>query len=300
MRCATADGDRGDSHPSFTRAAVEARRDRIFRRLPHLRVRSEKGALRFIQRVGFSFTFSTSGSVLPCLYVAVCGRRHPSWPKRTHHHPAVVLTWDLKNTLPAKRLVYYGKLLKGKPTLVSLDLFPAFVALIRDGRLSGDYLADYRDGRLSRTALHIMDTLMDSHPLETGELRRRAGLGTPAHTGTFEKAMAELQRKLWVVKTEEVYDPSFCYRWDLLESWLPEQVRKGHELARDEAALRVLETYLKSVIASQEGIMTRLFELSASEVERALTRLADDGLITRGVPIRNWPGRWVLWLSTTP
>ncbi|MEE9182686.1 MAG: hypothetical protein V3U33_08990 [candidate division NC10 bacterium] len=69
-------------HRPLTRAVLEALRDRAFHRLPHLRVRSEKAALRFIQRVGFCFTFSTFGYVLPCLYVAVCGRRHPRWPKK--------------------------------------------------------------------------------------------------------------------------------------------------------------------------------------------------------------------------
>ncbi len=284
--------------PSLTRAALETFRDRTFHRLPHLRIRGERGALRFIQRVGICFTFSTFGSTLPCLYVAVCGRRHPRWPKHTHHHPAVVRTWELKDTLPTKRLVYYGKLLKGKPTLVSLELFPAFVALIRAGRLSGDYLADYRDGRLSRTALQIMNTLMELHPLETGDLRRRAGLGAPAQTRPFEKAMAELQRKLWIVKREEVYEPSFSYRWDLLENWLPEQVKRGHALSRDEAMRQVVKYYLKSAIASQERIMTRLFGLSPGEVEGVLGRLAVEGLITRGAPIRNLPGRWVLWQPT--
>ena len=110
---------------------LEAIRDRTFHRLPHLRIRGEQSALRFIRKVGFCFTFSTFGFSAPCLWVAVSGRRHPRWPKHTHHDPAVLLTWELKDILPAKRLVYYGKLLKGRPTLVSLELFPAFVALIR-------------------------------------------------------------------------------------------------------------------------------------------------------------------------
>jgi hypothetical protein len=145
-----------------------------------------------------------------------------------------------------------------------------------------------------------MDTLMELHPLETGELRHRAGLGASTHTRPFEKAMAELQRKLWVVKTEEVYDPSFCYRWDLLENWLPGQVKRGHELSRNEAIRQVLTHYLKIVVASQERIIARLFDVSAGEVEEALARLDADGLITRGVSVRNLPGRWVLWEPPTP
>ncbi|MFQ5658099.1 MAG: hypothetical protein ACE5G5_11200 [Candidatus Methylomirabilales bacterium] len=287
---------RRQSH-SLTIAALEGLRDQTLHRLPHLRVRKEKDALRFIQRVGFCFTFRTFGYSLPCLYVAVCGRRQPRWPKRTHHDPAVVLTWELKDTLPAQRLVYYGKLLKGKPTLVSLELFPAFVSLIRDGRRSGDYLVDYRDGRLSRTAMQIMDTLMETHPLETGALRRRSGLGASAHTRSFERAMAELQRRLWVVKVEEVYEPSFSYRWDLLDDWLPDQVREGEKLSRDEAVLQLVKSYLRIAIASQERIVARLLDLSVDEVERALGVLATEGLITREIPIRGVPGLWSVWNS---
>lgn len=282
-------------HPPLTRAALEAQRDRTFHRLPRLRVRTERGALRFIEKVGFCLTFRTFGYTLPCLYVAICGRRHPRWPKHTHHDPAVGLAWDLKDTLPAKRLVYYGKLLKGKPTLVSLELLPAFVALIRDGRRSGDYVFDYRDGRLSRSALKLMDTLMEGHPLETRELRRRAGLAQPVQTAQFEKAMAELQQKLWVIKVEELYEPTFSYRWDLLDHWLPDQVRRGEELARDDAILQLVTAYLKITIASQERLMARLFDLPTGEVEAALERLSVGGVVERGVPIRDLPGRWVLW-----
>jgi len=294
----SAAADRRTAHPSrfpLTRPTLEALRDVTFHRLPHLRVRNERDALRFVRQVGYSFTFSTFGLSAPCLWVAVSGRRHPRWPKHTHHDPAVGLTWELKDILPAKRLVYYGKLLKGRPTLVSLELFPGFVALIREGRRSGDYLADYRDGRLSRTALRIMDALMEESPEDTPRLRRRTGCEASERTREFERAMGELQRKLWVVKTEEIYEPSFCYRWDLLENWLPEQVTKGDALSRGEALVQVVRAHLTHGIASQERIMARLFDVSLPEVERALGVLAAEGLITRGVPIRGLPGRWVVW-----
>ena len=41
--------------------------------------------------------------------------------------------------------------------------------------------------------------------------------------------------------------------------------------------------------------MTRLFDVSLPEVERALGVLAAEGLITRGVSIRGLPGLWVVW-----
>jgi hypothetical protein len=49
-------------------------------------------------------------------------------------------------------------------------------------------------------------------------------------------------------------------------------------------------------------MMARLFDVSLPEVERALGVLAAEGLITREMPIRSLPGRWVLWSggSVTP
>ena len=278
-----------------TRRHLEALRDRTFRRLPHLRVRGEKSALRFIQQVGFCFTFSTFGYDLPCLWVAVSGRRSPRWPKHTHHDPEILLTWDLKDTLPAKRLVYYGRLLKGRPTLISLDLLPAFVALIRGGRRSGDYLVDYREGRLSRTALRIMDALMEESPQDTPGLRRRTGYEASERTREFERAMTELQRKLWVVKVEEIYEPFFSYRWDLLDNWLPDQVKAGGGMSSHEAIFTIVTQYWKTVLYSQEGMIARLLDLPVAAVEAVLEDLEGKGALVRRQRIRGLPGTWTLW-----
>jgi len=61
--------------------------------------------------------------------------------------------------LPARRQVYYGKLVKGRPMLVALDLFPVFYALVRGRQRAGDYRREYEEGRLSATGKRIMDRL---------------------------------------------------------------------------------------------------------------------------------------------
>ncbi len=213
-----------------TRRAIEAWRDRSFRRLPTVKVRGERSALRFVNAVGFCFTLSDFGLPVPSLYVAVCGRRHPRWPTHTHHDPEIGLTWNLKNSLPAKRLTYYGKLIKGKPTLVSLELFPAFCALIREGKGSGDYIVDYRQGRMTRSSVRILEALHEHGSLATPALRKVVALHGAERTTDFDRAMAELQRGLWIVKVEEVYDPDFYYRWDLLDNWLPEPLAASRRL----------------------------------------------------------------------
>ena len=278
-----------------TRQGVEAWRDRSLRRLPALKVRGERSALQFVNAVGFCFTLSHFGLPVASLYVAVCGRRNPRWPRRTQHDAEIGLTWNLKDSLPAQRLVHYGKLIRGKPTLVSLDLFPAFCALIREGKGSGDYIVDYRQGRMTRAAVLILEALHERGALATPELRKAVAMHGAERTAEFDRAMAELQRGLWIAKVEEVYDPDFYYRWDLLDNWLPEPFAASHALSREAAVRRLLAAYLRSAGAAQTRFLASLLGLSLPEVEAGLATLEAGGAIRRGRPIRGLPGLWVLW-----
>ncbi len=279
----------------LTRQAIDAWRDLAFRRVPHLKVRGERSALQFVNGAGFCFTLSDFRLPVASLYVAVCGRRHPRWPKHTHHDPEIGLTWDLKDRLPAKRLTYYGKLVKGKPTLVSLSLLPAFCALIRDGKGSGDYILDYRQGRMTRAAVAILEALHDASPLSTPELRKAVAMREPDRTAEFDRAMAELQRGLWIAKVEEVYDPDFFYRWDLLDNWLPDPVAASLGLPREAAVEQLLAAYLRCAAASQPRFLASLFGLAVGETEGALRSLEAKGCLLRDRRIKGLPGSWVVW-----
>ena len=281
-----------------TRQGVEAWRDRAFRRLPHLRVRGERSARAFVDAVGFCFTLSDFGLPVPSLYVAVCGRRHPRWPTHTHHDPEIGLTWNLKNSLPAKRLTYYGKLIKGKPTLVSLELFPAFCALIREGKGSGDYIVDYRQGRMTRNGVGILEALHEHGSLATPALRKAVGLHGAERTADFDRAMAELQRGLWIAKVEEVYDPDFYYRWDLLDNWLPGPLAASRGLERPDAVRRLCTAYLANAAATQPRFLAGLLGLSAEEIGAALDTLDAEGSVRQGQPLSGLPGSWAVWTGT--
>ena len=103
---------------------LEALRDRTLRRLPSLRVQGPARALRFVDQVGLASLFATRGVNLPCLWVAVCGRRDPQFPEHTHHDPEIGLAWNLKDALPARGKLFYAKLIRGKPTFVACHVFP--------------------------------------------------------------------------------------------------------------------------------------------------------------------------------
>jgi hypothetical protein len=273
--------------------ALERRRDRRFRRAPALRVRDERQALAFVHDVGFCSTFYCFPEGVPCLWEAVAGRARPRWPRRSHHDAAIGLTWQLKDALPSARQVYYGKLLKGRPLLVALDVFPAFYALVRGRQRARDYRAEYEAGRLSQTARRLMDALTREHPQYTGDLRANTFMLGPHRTREFERAMAELQQGLFIVKTEERYEPTFSYRWDLLEAWLPGPVAAGRRLARQRALEHLIARYVGAVVFTRALTLARLFGLPAAEIERASRALVARGVLTEA-EVAGWPGRWLI------
>ena len=269
-------------------------RDRRFRRLPARRVRGERDALAFVREVGFCSTFYRFPEGVACLWEAVAGRANPRWPRHSHHDVGIGLTWELKDTLPARKRVYYGKLLKGRPLLVSLELFPMFYALVRGRQRARDYRVEYEAGRLSHTARRIMDAMLDEHPQYTRELRANVFMLEPTKTREFERAMAELQQGLWLVKSEERYEPTFSYRWDLLETWLPDAVAEGRRLSRDAAVTGLIEHYTRAVVFTTERQVARLFGLKPNEVARAVKALARARAVRADCTVDGWPGRWLV------
>ncbi len=246
-------------------------------------MRNAREALAFVEAVGLCSTFYRFPGGLACLWEGVAGRRDPRWPRRSHHDAGIGLTWDLKDRLPARRAVYYGKLLKGRPVLVALDLFPAFYALVRGRQRARDYRLEYEAGRLSLTARRLMDVLIRRHPLYTREWRAECFMLEPGRTREFERAVAELQQALFVVKVEERYEPSFSYRWDLVEAWLPDAVREGRRLGRPAAVRRLVARYLEGAGWGSIPALARLFGLPRREVEGAVAALARRGVVRTGV-----------------
>ena len=230
---------------------------------------------------------------MACLWEAVVGRARPRWPRRSHHDDGVGLTWRLKDDLPAARRVYYGKLLRGRPVLVALDLFPAFYALARGRQRARDFLAEYEAGRLSLTAKRLLDALLREHPQFTRGLRANTFLLEPGRTREFERAMTELQQGLWVVKTEERYEPTFSYRWDLVEAWLPDLVAEGRRLSRAAALDRLVERYLGGAAYASLARLARLLGVPAADVAASVARLARTGKVLQ-TPIAGWPGTWLV------
>ncbi len=278
-------------------ARFQRLRARRFRHSVSRRVTGESSALAFVNDVGFCSTFFVFPEGVASLWEAVAGRARPRWPRHSHHDAAIALTWQLKDRLPARRLVYYGKLLKSRPVLVALDVVPAFYALTRGRQRARDYRLEYEAGRLSHTANRIMDALMREHPQYTRELRANCFLLAPAGTREFERAMAELQQGLWVVKTEERYEPTFSYRWDLLEAWLPAVVAEGRRLSRPDALLRLFDRYTEAAVLTSERLLSGLFGVVPAETRAVVQRLVRRGRLIGPRSLEGLSGAWLVHAS---
>jgi len=252
-------------------------------------VRNATRALRFINDVGLASLFATRGLNLPCLWVAVCGRRQPQFPEHSHYDPEVGLAWDLKDRLPAQGKVFYAKLVRGKPTFVAWDVFPDIYRLFGP---QDDYVSEYRDGLLSPKAKTILDALHRRRPQETFELKLASNLVRPTQRRTFDTAMAELQQKLYVAMSEARYEP-FTYVWDLVAARFPEAVAAARRRRPRDAAHAVARRYLQAVIyANEHQLQSVLGERSRSK--QAIADLVRAGVVEANHQIDGLGGKWLV------
>ncbi len=264
---------------------LEAYRDRSFQRLKKRRVTGERSALDFINRAGFCTAF-TAGLGVPCLREAIAGEREPALPEHIQHDYAIGLAWELKNRLPAKRLVYYGKVIGGRPGFIALDLLPAFLRL----RVApGGYRSLYAHGELSQCARLVIEALTRRGPAETRVLKLSSGFARPRERAEFDRAMKELQEKFLALKVEERYDP-FTYVWDTMERRWGDAMRAARSIAPGEAALRIVRRYFDVAGFGNERAIARLLVIDPALVERATQRLERERMIARGVRIEGLNG----------
>lgn len=271
---------------------IEQRRDRTLRRLPALRVQGPGCAVRFINEVGLASLFATRGLHLPCLWVAVCGRRDPQFPHHTHHDPEVGLAWNLKDQLPAAGRVFYAKLIRGKPTFVALDLLADVYRLFGPQR---DYVRLYRDGLLSPPAKAILDALHRKRPQETFELKLNTNLARPSQRRVFDNAMTEVQQRLFVAMREVRYEP-FTYVWDLVAARFPTHVAEARRRSPRSAACAVATRYLTGVIYAGRRHLASVVGDRVG-IDQVIADLLREGVVDIDRCIDGLPGKWLMLRS---
>ncbi len=278
----------------LTLEATEVLRDRRYHRTPALRVTTEGDARAFVDQVGFCFLFGEKGVEIPTLWGAVCGNRQPM--PNSHHDANIGRVWNWKDTLPLRGEIYYGKLLRSRPTLVSLALLPTFYALSPNYGDPMDYLDQYEAGLLSIEAKRIYEALLQEGALATSRLRQVAGLSGGGWVARlFDRALTELQTQMRVVRVgiSDANRWGYAYVYDLFMRQFPEVPEAARAIPTDRAMETLLLRYLRNVVIQPEAACRRLFRWDDWEWRRLMERVEAQGLVRRDLRLDQGRGPWL-------
>lgn len=253
---------------------LEERRDRSYHRTADTRVHNEAQALAFVNEIGFCFLFHDQETEIPTFIGAISGCRRDYL--NDHYDADIGRAWEWKDSLPVRGEIYYGKQLRSKPTLISLELLPCFYALTPNYGELDDYLQEYAEGTFTQDAKAVYEALLLHGAQPTTHLRRLAGLGGGgAIARRFERAITELQVGMKIVKVgiSDVSRWGYAYVYDVFLRRFPDVPAAARVFSRDRAMEIILLRHLQNVIAESEPGLKRLFRWEAWEWGSLIERL---------------------------
>ena len=260
----------------LTKHTVIDQREVRYRRRMNLRVTTKDQAVEFVNDVGFCFLFPIQGVEMPSLWDAVAGRVMRTTNKHSGYE--IERTWGWKDEALGQKLWFYGKLLRSRATLVSLDFLPNFYALSENyGDYEHDYLDEYRTGALSAEAKTIYEALLKNGALDAIRLRRESRMSAEASKPRFEKALTELQVSLKVlpIGIAPVGAWRYAFIYEILPRWLPDLADRARPISRTAARRTILDRYIHNVLASPLTAIARLFGWKLDDARQAAAALAD-------------------------
>ena len=270
----------------LTEKQIAAARVARYRRRMDLRVTTPEKAVAFVNDVGFCFLFPIQGVEMPSLWDAIAGRVVRVTGSHTGYE--IDRTWGWKDDSLDKKQWYYGKLLRHKATLISLDMLPHFYALSENyGDMAHDYLDEYHAGRLTAEARAVYEALLKHGALDTVRLRRESHMISEENKPRFEKALTELQAGLKVlpIGVAETGAWRYAFIYELLPRWFPDVPERARTISRSQARQAILDQYLRNVIAATPQQAARLLGWPLDETRKTAVKLAEVGRLTLDVEV---------------
>ena len=255
-----------------------------YRRTPERRVRTVEEARTFIEEVGFCHFWPIKGIEMPNLFHAIAGRVRPV--PMEHDDPDISKCWGWKDSSLDQRWWHYGKLLRRRATLVSLDMLPVFYACSENYGDIDDYLEEYRAGTMTAEAKRIYKALLTHGPLDTVRLRREARMSAKSR---FERALVELQVELKVlpIGVAEAGAWRYAFVYDIVQRHFPELPEQARHIKRSEARRTLVSRYLDNVVAADRRMIGKVFHVlkwTPAELDRTIAMLLQEGA-TREVQV---------------
>ncbi len=262
---------------------LQTLRARTFNLPPHKRLSTPRQALTFVNQRGFVYFWTIKGIDLPSLWTAVAGDR----PVADQHDDPGHITWGWKDNSLDKKIWYYAKILRGKATMISLEIAPYFYALSENyGAPEEDYLIAYREGRLTQAAKQVYETLLEHGKLNTLDLRKLSKLSN-AKDSEFNKALEYLQRdfKILPVGVAQAGAWKYSHIYEITTRHFPDLSEQARRISESQARAKILQLYFGMVGAAQMRDVNKLFGWGNEVVKRSIGTLMDAGtLVLTGHP----------------
>ncbi len=263
--------------PPISAPKLNTYRAQTFFLLPHLRVQTLAEARRFVETRGFVFFWPLKDITFPSLWAAVAGDR----PVPKAHDDPGHITWAWKDQSLDKRWWYYGKILRGRATMISLADAPYFYALSENyGDPAHDYLQQYEDGLMGREAKLIYELLLQEGPLDTVNIRRRLHMTSKASNSPFERALVFLQRdfKILPVGVARTGAWRYSFIYECTHRWYPDLAAAARPITRRQARKHLLQRALRSLGLITLSDMRKLFQWRKPDTQEALADLVSEGV----------------------
>jgi hypothetical protein len=253
---------------------LRAHRARTFNLPPAKRVSTPAQALTFVNARGFVYFWPIKGIDLPSLWTAVAGDR----PVADKHDDPGHITWGWKDNALDKKIWYYGKILRGKATMISLEIAPYFYALSENyGEPEEDYLIAYREGRLPQAAKQVYEALLEKGAMHTIDLRKEAKLSN-AKDSEFNKALEYLQRdfKILPVGVAQAGAWKYSHIYAITTNHFPELSEQARMITESQARAKLLELYFNLVGAAQWSDVNKIFGWGSDVTKRAVGKMLEN------------------------
>jgi len=233
-------------------------------------------AAAFVDDVGFALVFPTRVSTpLPSLYEASSDRPLQNEGVGLDWSPDAERVWGWKDELPRRGLAWYGRFLRGRPSLLSpamlADLYP------RSGEPD-----DFRGAALDTDARRIAETILLSGPTSTALLREALDAYGSMGRARFDRALTQLGRAL-VVTHLGIEEQDAGWPAAILEL-----TTRAFEVTGPadpaEARLRAARRFLDTMIRARPYELGNAFGWGADGARQAF-----GALVERGEAVRTGP-----------
>ena len=252
---------------------------------PERWLRSPEQAVEFVNRRGFVFFWPIKNTVLPSLWKATVGDREVP---NNHDDPGHV-TWGWKDGMLGKRRWYYGRCIRKRNAMISLDLLPAFYALSPNyGDPEHDFLDQYDQGLLSPEAKNIYALLLELGPMDSLAIRREARLASSSATSRFNRGLDTLQMEFKILPTgtSEAGRWRYAFVYDLVTRHYPDLLEKAGKITESQAREQILKSYLKSVGAIEVKQAARLLRWKPAVCQKTALALIEQGILVDDVKLK--------------